>query len=68
MRVLITGLPGKQLRSVCAIFLSLVSAADVSYAVDVVEWGRGQGPSRGAAMEAAAKNVLIAKGVLPKET
>ena len=52
----------------CAIFLSLVSAADVSYAVDVVEWGRGQGPSRGTAMEAAAKKVLIAKGVLPKET
>ncbi|KAF9245723.1 hypothetical protein BU15DRAFT_40520, partial [Melanogaster broomeanus] len=31
--------------------------------LDGVEWGRGQGPSRGAAMEAAAGCVLNALGV-----
>ncbi|KAF8559974.1 hypothetical protein OG21DRAFT_1401134 [Imleria badia] len=33
-----------------------------------VEWGRGNGLSRGLAMEAAAKIVLIALGVLSQET
>ncbi|KAF8140652.1 hypothetical protein EV363DRAFT_1251392 [Boletus edulis] len=32
--------------------------------LDEIEWGRGDGPSRGAAREAAAKEVLIAKRIL----
>lgn len=68
MRALITNLPGRRLRVVRANLWPLLSATDASFTVEGIEWGRGNGPSRRLAKEAAANNVLIALGLLPQET
>lgn len=42
----------------------LLYVTDVLYTVNETECGRGEGPTRGSAMEAAAESVLVALGLL----
>jgi hypothetical protein len=68
MRALVTDQPGRRLQNVCANLWPLLSAADASFTVDDIEWGRGNGPSRRSAKEAAAEQVLVALEVHSQET